>query len=56
LSPDLLALSLRRFEARQTGPVFGELADVIGLSLADLMQAETEAVSVQGAARAVAAE
>ena len=57
LSPDLLALSVRRFEARQTGPVFGELTDIIGLSLADLMQAETEAVSVRGtSARAVAAD
>lgn len=56
LSPDLLALAVRRFEARQTGPVFGELADVIGLSLADLMQAETEAVSIHGAARTVAVE
>jgi hypothetical protein len=40
-----LELSIKRFDQRVTGPVFGGLADVIGLSLADLMQAETVAVS-----------
>lgn len=44
LSPDLLDLSVKRFDKRVTGPVFGGLSDVIGLSLADLMQAETVAV------------
>jgi len=47
LSPDLLDLSVRRFQQRKTGPVFADLTDVIGLSLADLMAAETEAVSAQ---------
>jgi phosphate transport system substrate-binding protein len=44
LSPDLLDLSVKRFDRRVTGPVFGGLSDVIGLSLADLMQAETALV------------
>src|SRR5688572_177115 len=47
LSPDLLDLSVRRFAERRTGAVFGDLTDVIGLSLADLMAAETEAVSAK---------
>lgn len=47
LSPEMLDLSVRRFDERRTGAVFGELADVIGLSATDLMQAETEAVSAR---------
>jgi phosphate transport system substrate-binding protein len=47
LSPELLDLSVKRFDRRVTGPVFGGLSDIIGLSLADLMQAEIVAVSAQ---------
>ena len=51
LSPDVLGLAVKRFEKRVKGPVFGGLSDIIGLSLADLMQAETVAVSAQSEAK-----
>lgn len=50
LGGDLLDLSTQRFDRRETGTVFADLRDVIGLSLADLYQAETVAVQARAAA------